>query len=85
MKIVVVLALALAITTCASQSASADCARTCYGQPYVTHTCVVCAHTECRWAQDHCGRHYSYEVRVVTYRSYFSNGQTSTYTRTYRA
>ena len=53
--------------------------------PYVTHTCVVQARTECRWAADHCGRRYSYEVRVVTYRAYYSNGGTATYTRTYRA
>jgi len=54
-------------------------------QPYVTQTCVVSSKTECRWAKDHCGRRYSYEVKVVTYRSHYSDGQTSTFTKTYRA
>lgn len=53
--------------------------------PFVTHTCVVSRKNECRWATDQCGRRYSYEVKVVTYRSYYSNGLTSTFTRAYRA
>jgi hypothetical protein len=53
--------------------------------PYVTQTCVVNSRVECRWATDHCGRRYSYHVRVVTYRSHYSNGATSAFTRTYRA
>ncbi len=53
--------------------------------PYVTHTCVVNSRTECRWATDHCGRRFSYEVRVVTYLSHYSNGQTSTFAKAYRA
>lgn len=54
-------------------------------RPYVTHTCVVCSRTECRWALDHCGHRHSYHVRVVTYRSHYSNGQSSAFTRVYRA
>lgn len=54
------------------------------GVPYVTHTCVVKTHTEYRWAKDACGRRYSYEVLVTTYRSHFSNGQTSTFARATR-
>lgn len=81
MKIVTILALALAlVTTCTPPAARAD-----YCQPFVTHTCVVCSRTECRWTKDACGRHYSYEVKVVTYRSHYSNGQTTTFSRTYRA
>jgi hypothetical protein len=53
--------------------------------PYVTHTCVVNTRTECRWATDHCGRRYSYEVKMVTCRSYYNNGKTSTFTKAYRA
>lgn len=53
--------------------------------PYVVSTCVVCSRTECRWATDHCGRRFNYEVRVVTYRSHYSNGATTTFTQAYRA
>jgi hypothetical protein len=56
-----------------------------YCAPYVTQTCVVDSRLECRWATDRCGRPYSYHVRVVTYRSFYSNGQTSTFTKAYRA
>jgi hypothetical protein len=72
--------LTLLLLATAVPAAKAD-----YCRPYVTHTCVVCSRTECRWATDHCGRRYSYHVRVVTYRSYYSNGQTSTFARSYRA
>ena len=56
-----------------------------YCATYITHTCVVNTRTECRWATNHCGRRYSYGVKMVTYRSYYNNGQTSTFTRSYRA
>jgi hypothetical protein len=79
MKTTALLAIAL-ITACAAHSAKADHCR-----PYVTHTCVVHSRTECRRATDHCGRRYPYEVRVVTCRSYYSNGQSRTFTQTYRA
>ena len=79
MKTIALLAIAL-ITACAAPSARAD-----YCRPYITHTCVVHSRTEYRWATDHCGLRFAYEVRVVTYRSYYSNGQSSTFTRTYRA
>jgi hypothetical protein len=79
MKTIAILAIAL-ITACAAPSAKAD-----YCRPYITHTCVVHSRTECRWATDYCGRRFSYEVRVVTYRSYYSNGQSTTFTKTYRA
>lgn len=72
--------LTLLILATAVPAARAD-----YCQPYVVQTCVVCSRTECRWAVNSCGRRYSYEVRVVTYRSHYSNGQTSTFTRSYRA
>ncbi len=71
--------LTLLILATAVPAARAD-----YCRPYVTHTCVVCGRTECRWATDHCGRRYSYHVRVVTYRSYYSDGQTATFTKAYR-
>ena len=56
-----------------------------YCAPYVTQTCVVDSRLECRWATDHCGRPYSYHVRVVTYRSYYSNGATTLFTRVHGA
>lgn len=54
-------------------------------KPYVTQTCVISRKTECRWATNSCGKRYSYEVKVVTYRSHYSNGTSTTYSRTYRA
>lgn len=72
--------LTLIILASAVPAAKADHCR-----PYITHTCVVGSRTECRWATDYCGRRYSYQVRVVTYRSYYSNGQSTTFTKTYRA
>jgi len=68
------------ITACAAPSAKAE-----YCRPYITHTCVVHSRTECRWATDQCGRRYSYEVRVVSYRSYYNNGQNRNFTKTCRA
>ena len=59
MKTIALLAIAL-ITACAAPSARAD-----YCRPYITHTCVVHSRTEYRWATDHCGLRYAYEVRVV--------------------
>jgi hypothetical protein len=56
-----------------------------YCAPYVTQTCVVDSRLVCRWATDCCGRPYSYHVRVVTYRNFYSNGQTGTFTKAYRA
>lgn len=80
MKIVTILAIALALVTTCTSPARAD-----YCRPFVTHTCVVCSRIECRWATDACGRHFSYEVKIVTYRSHYSNGQTTTFSKTYRA
>jgi hypothetical protein len=78
MKTIAILSLAL-ITVTATPSAKAD-----YCRPYITHTCVLHSRTECHWATDHCGRRYAYEMRVVTYRSFYSNGRSSTFTKTYR-
>lgn len=79
MKTLIILSISL-ITACAAPVAKAGGC-----QPYITHTCVVNSRTECRWAVNSCGKRYSYEVKVVTYRSYYSNGQTSTFTKSYRA
>ena len=66
-------------------AAAAPASRADYCQPFVVRTCEVCRKTECRWAKDDCGRRYSYEVKVITYRSYLSDGATTTFTRVYRA
>ena len=79
MKTIAILAITF-ISACAAPSAQADSCR-----PYITHTSVVHSRTECRWATDHCGRRYAYEMRVVTYRSFYSNGQSSTFSKTYRS
>jgi hypothetical protein len=56
-----------------------------YCAPYITQTCVVDSRLESRWATDHFGRPYSYHVRVVTYRSYHSNGAITLFTRVHGA
>jgi hypothetical protein len=56
-----------------------------YCAPYITQTCVVDYRLECRWTTDHCGRPYSYHVRVFTCRNYHSNGATTLFTRVHGA
>ncbi len=82
--------LALALTTLAAAPAAKAndyyCApRRVYCAPVVVCTKVVCCHTECRYATDHCGRAYSFHVKVVTYADIYSDGSRNTYTRTFRA
>lgn len=56
-----------------------------YRAPCYVRTKELCRHIECRWAKDHCGRRYAYEVTVITFADIFSDGSRRTYTRTYRA
>ena len=72
--------LTLLILATTIPAAKADCY-----QPCLTRTCVVCSRTECRWDTNSCGHRYSYEDKIVTYRNYYSDGQTSTFSKTYRA
>ena len=48
------------------------------------HVCTkeLCRRTECRWAKDHCGRRVSFEVVVITFADFYSDGSSRTYTRT---
>jgi len=64
MKTLALFTIALLTACSAPDARAASC------KPYVTHTCVVKARTECRWAVNTCGKRYSCEVKVVTYRSY---------------
>ncbi len=50
---------------------------------YAVRTCEVnrCRHKRVRY--DSCGRSHCYYVTVVTYRTYYSDGTCSTFTRTY--
>ena len=48
---------------------------------YKIRTCEINRYRECRTGYDHCGRPYTYHVTVVTYRDYFSNGTSRTYTK----
>ncbi|WP_133796515.1 hypothetical protein [Prosthecobacter fusiformis] len=54
-------------------------------QPVYSHTKVIACRTECRWALDHCGRRYSYEVKVVTYADVYTDGTLRTYTQEVQA
>jgi hypothetical protein len=51
-------------------------------QPTYVCTKVVSCRTECRWAKDHCGKRYAYEVKVITYADVYSDGSTRTYSKT---
>ncbi len=80
-------ALAATLTTlAAAPAAKADyCApRRVYCAPVLVCTKVVCSRVECRWATNHCGQAYSYEVKVITYADIYSDGSRNTYTRAYR-
>jgi hypothetical protein len=52
--------------------------------PHVTHTCVISRSTQCRWATDSCGHRFRYEVTVMVYRHYLSDGTSRTVRRTVR-
>lgn len=56
-----------------------------YCAPRYLCTKEVCRRTECRWAKDHCGRRYRYEVTVITFADHYSDGSRRTYTKIYRA
>ncbi len=87
MKSILTLAIAALTLIAAVPSAEAGYGYSCqhYCRPVYCSTVVVCRHTECRWATDHCGRRYSYHVTVVTYADVYSDGSRRTYTRTFRA
>jgi hypothetical protein len=92
-----ILLIAIATLTFAAAPAAQATDR-CYSSGYrtitvtVTHcapkfvcTREVCRRTECRYAYDHCGRRISFEVVVITYADFYSDGSRRTYTRTHRA
>lgn len=49
--------------------------------PYVVHTAELGRHCETRTGYRPCGSVYYYSVTVVTYRDFYSNGTSRTYTR----
>ena len=87
MKTIVILALATLTLAAAPASNAAEYRyRTVgYCAPHVVSTKEVCRRAVCQYAYDHCGRRYSYHVVVVTYASYYSDGSSRTYTRSFRA
>lgn len=54
----------------------------CVQPVYKIRTIEVCRRQECRTAYYPCGRPYTYQVTIVTYRDIYSNGSSNTYTRT---
>lgn len=50
--------------------------------PYVIRTSEIGRHCETRTGYRPCGAVYYYNVTIVTYRDFYSNGSTRTYTRT---
>ncbi|MEM1442599.1 MAG: hypothetical protein AAGF67_09670 [Verrucomicrobiota bacterium] len=49
--------------------------------PYLVRTAEIGRHCETRTGYRPCGSIYYYNVTVVTYREFYSNGSTRTYTR----
>lgn len=84
MKTLLIAALAVASLHVATPRAEAwRCANT-YA-PYKVRTCEVhrCAYRKS--AHDSCGRNFRYTVTVITYRDFYSDGSTRTYSVTYRS
>ncbi len=50
--------------------------------PYVVRTAELGRHFETRTGYRPCGAVYYYNVTIVTYRDFYSNGSSRTYTRT---
>lgn len=57
----------------------------CATAPRFLCTKELCRRTECRYALDHCGRRVSFQVVVITYADFYSDGSSRSYNRTYRA
>jgi hypothetical protein len=88
MKTIVILALATLPLIATPAASASDCYRVVtvdYCAPRYVCTKEICRRTECRWACDRSGRRYSYEVTVITFADYYSDGSRRSYTRTYRA
>jgi hypothetical protein len=89
MKTIAMLALAT-ITLAAAPAASAadySCSyrvNVGYCAPYYVRTKEVCRRNVCKYAYDHCGRRYSYNVVVITYADIYSDGSSRSYTRSFR-
>lgn len=83
MKLKNIFILPLVALTLLATPAKADSCRPRYVScaPTYVRTCVVDTRTECRWATDHCGRRYAYEVTVITYADVYSDGSQRRYTR----
>lgn len=52
------------------------------GRPYLVRTSEICRRYERRTGRRPCGAYYHYNVTVITYRDFYSNGSSRTYTRT---
>lgn len=86
MKTILILALATlslievpAVRACDSAVTASYCA------PTLLCTKELCRSTECRWSVNSCGHRYSYEVTVVTFGRYFSDGSVERFTRSFRS
>jgi len=87
MKTLLVAAIAAVGLNFATPQAEAGqyrCANTYYA-PYRVSTCEVGRWSQCQVGYDNCGRAFHYTVTVVTYRDFYSDGQTRTYNVTYRS
>ena len=55
-----------------------------YCPPRKIRTCIVHTCYRTKYYFDHCGHKRYYRIKIVTYRSYYSNGTSRSYTRTFR-
>lgn len=87
MKTILTLAFALfSFAAAPSVTQACDTYRTVsYCVPTLVCTREICRSIQCRYATDHCGRRYSYEVTVVTYANIYSDGSSQQYTRSFRS
>ncbi len=88
MKTILALAIALftfAATPATTQACDYSVVTVGYCAPTVVCTKEICRHSYCRWATDYCGRRYSYEVTVITFADYYSDGSCQRYTRSFRS
>ena len=87
MKIMLIALITATTLGSTAMNADAGCYRPVrsYCAPYRTSTCEIRQRSYCETAYDRCGNRYRFNVTVVTYRDYFSDGSSRTYTRSYRS
>jgi hypothetical protein len=85
MKKLLIVLLALTGAIAAAPRSNACDYRVVYAAPCRVSTCEVGRCSYCKTAFDRCGNRYHYTVTVVTYRDFYSDGSSQTYTRSFQS